>query len=107
EYAADELSKYAEFAIADGILRLGTEKQELTSVREIEVLKLRGMDYVSGIHFIEISEKGVFVFPRVRAPKQADDPSVEKRERVSAGSDELDKQFGGGSPRSDKTLLNR
>src|SRR2546430_13895029 len=67
EYAAEELSKYAEFAIADGILRLGAEKQELTSVREIDLLNLRGMDYLSAIHFLEISDKGVFVFPRVRA----------------------------------------
>ena len=105
EYAADELSKYAGFAIADGILRLGAEKQELTSVREIEVLKLRGMDYVSGIHFLEISDKGVFVFPRVRAPKQADALGVEKPERVSTGIDGLDELFGGGIPRTGNTLL--
>ena len=85
EYLPDEFSKYAEFAIADGILRLGAEKQELTSVRQVEVLKLRGMDYVSGIHFLEISEKGVFVFPRVRAPKQEDVLRVEKLVRSWLG----------------------
>ena len=105
EYAADELSRYAEFAVADGILRLGAEKQELTSIRQVEVLKLRGMDYVSGIHFLEISEKGVFVFPRVRAPKQSDDLGVEKPETVSTGIDGLDELFGGGIPRTGNTLL--
>src|SRR5437879_13839332 len=105
EYAADELSKYAEFAIADGILRLGAEKQELTSVREIEVLKLRGMDYVSGIHFLEISDKGVFVFHLVLCTKQADALGVEKTERVSTGIDGLDELFGGGIPRTGNTLL--
>lgn len=105
EYVPDEFSKYAEFAIADGILRLGAEKQELTSVREIEVLKLRGMDYVSGIHFLEITEKGVFVFPRVRAPKQANFPRVQKPARVSTGIDGLDELFGGGILSDGSTLL--
>src|SRR5260370_16681510 len=83
ECLPDEFSKYAEFAIADGILRLGAEKQELTSVRQVEVLKLRGMNYISGIHFLEISEKGVFVFPQVRAPNQAHDPHFENPHLVS------------------------
>ncbi len=63
------------------------------------------MDYVSGIHFLEISDKGVFVFPRVRAPKQADALGVEKPERVSTGIDGLDELFGGGIPRTGNTLL--
>jgi len=105
EYLPDEFSKYAEFAIADGILRLGAEKQELTSVRQVEVLKLRGMNYISGIHFLEISEKGVFVFPRVRAPKQEDVPRVEKPEIVSTGVDGLDELFGGGIQRIGSTVL--
>jgi KaiC/GvpD/RAD55 family RecA-like ATPase len=41
EYIRDEYSAFAEFAIADGIIRLGSERQELTSMRELEVLKLR------------------------------------------------------------------
>jgi circadian clock protein KaiC len=63
------------------------------------------MDYVSGIHFLEISEKGIFVFPRVRAPKQADVPRVEKPERVATGIDGLDELFGGGILRHGSTLV--
>jgi len=63
------------------------------------------MNYISGIHFLEISEKGVFVFPRVRAPKQADVPRVEKPERVSTGVDGLDELFGGGIHRIGSTVL--
>ncbi len=40
EYTRDEIGSSAEFGIADGIIRLGSERQGLTSVREIEVLKL-------------------------------------------------------------------
>jgi circadian clock protein KaiC len=105
EYLPHDFSKYAEFAIADGILRLGSSKQELTSVRELEVLKLRGMDYVSGRHFLEISQGGVSVFPRVRAPKPVDVPGVQEPERVSTGVEGLDALFGGGIPRGSNTLL--
>ena len=105
EYIPDEFSKYAEFAIADGILRLGAQKQELTSIRELEILKLRGMDYITGIHFLEISQKGIFVFPRVRAPRQAGVLPLENSETVSTGVDGLDEMFGGGVLRNGNTLL--
>jgi len=63
------------------------------------------MDYEAGIHFLEISEKGAFVFPRVRAPKQAEVPRVQKIERVSTGLDGLDELFCGGIPRDGCTLI--
>ena len=108
EYVPDEFSKYAEFAIADGIVRLGADKQELRSVRQVEVLKLRGMNDVSGVHFLEISEKGIVVYPRVRAPKQADVPSVQKpRESVDRSRTDSDELFGGGIQRLGTTLLHR
>src|SRR5688572_3844044 len=46
EYAQAEVASDAEFAIADGIIRLTNSRHELTAVREVEVLKLRGADYV-------------------------------------------------------------
>ena len=61
EYQRDEYSKFPEFAIADGIVRLGSRKEELTSIREIEVLKLRGADYISGLHFFDIGRDGLKV----------------------------------------------
>lgn len=105
EYFQHEFSRYAEFAVADGILRLGSEKQELTAIRELEVLKLRGMDYVPGRHFLEISPSGVFVYPRVRAPEVADAPGIHPPERVTTGVEALDVLFGGGVPRSSNTVI--
>jgi circadian clock protein KaiC len=90
EYGPVHFSDYAEFGIADGIFRLGTEKQELTSIREFEVLKLRGMNYVAGRHFLEIGGHGVLVYPRVRAPQPTDILRFPKRERISSGVKELD-----------------
>src|SRR5687767_13160058 len=42
EYTQEDYPRFPEFAIADGIIRLGSQRQELTSVRELEVFKLRG-----------------------------------------------------------------
>lgn len=105
EYAAGDLSLRPEFGIADGILRLGAAKQELTSIREFEVLKMRGMNYVSGRHFLDISKNGISVYPRVRAPQDADGPSAQQHERLSTGVAGLDKLFSGGLPRFSNTVL--
>lgn len=105
EYVREDLSTCPEFGIADGILRLGAEKQELTSIREVEVRKLRGMNYVSGRHFLEITQKGVFVYPRVRAPRYSDDLRSEKAERISTGVPGFDELFCGGIPRDSNTVL--
>ena len=68
EYTEAEAASDAEFAIADGIIRFTNSRHELTAVREVEVLKLRGADYVTGGHFYEIGSDGLAFFPRVRGP---------------------------------------
>lgn len=105
EYVPEEYSRYPEFAVADGIFRLGAMKQELTSVREIEVLKLRAMNYVPGRHFFEISDRGVAVYPRVRAPEVTGLPLTASNERVSTGIDGLDELLGGGLPSGSNAVL--
>ena len=55
-------------AIADGIIRLGNRRDELRAIREVEVLKLRGANVVTGGHFFEITGEGLVFFPRVRGP---------------------------------------
>ena len=103
EYTSEDLREEAIFGIADGIIRVGNERQELTTVREVEVLKLRGSDYVSGQHFFEITERGWTCYPRVRAPTQEDPALVP--ERLPTGVAGLDAMLGGGIPRLSATLL--
>lgn len=105
EYAADDPLQSPEFAVADGILRLGVRRHDLTAVRELEVVKLRGADYVSGKHFFEITPAGVFVFPRVRAPHSVDSHMAEAVGRVSTGTKGLDELFGGGIPGLSTTVV--
>jgi circadian clock protein KaiC len=106
EYTAEEIDGHAEFAIADGILRFGTQREGLTAVRVVDVLKLRGSDCVTGRHFFEISSEGLTFFPRVRSPDASDHSSVASfDERASTGIAGLDEMLGGGLPRSSSTAI--
>lgn len=106
EYDRDDIARLPEFAIADGIIRLASERHELTSFRQIEILKMRGADYVTGLHFFEMGRDGLTFFPRVRAPEyQGDGAVMTARERVTTGLAELDAMFGGGPLRSSTTLV--
>jgi circadian clock protein KaiC len=106
EYGRDEHSSFAEFAIADGIVRLGSERQELTSVRSLEILKLRGTGYSSGQHFFDITRAGISIYPRVSAPFDVQyQPSAASSERVRTGIEGLDDLLAGGLPRSSSTIV--
>lgn len=112
EYTEDEVAGDAEFAIADGIIRFRNSRHELSAVREVEVLKLRGADYVTGGHFYEIGADGLAFFPRVRnpdivgaEPSGADRAPVSTPERASTGAAGLDAMFGGGLPRASTTVV--
>lgn len=106
EYTVEEMATFAEFAIADGVLRFGTQREELTVVRVVDVLKLRGADCVTGRHFFEIGPDGLTFFPRVRSPDGSDDSAVATfTERASTGIVGLDEMLGGGFPRSSSTVV--
>jgi circadian clock protein KaiC len=106
EYTREEFPAFAEFAVADGILRLGSERQELTSVREMEVLKLRGAGYTSGRHFFDIGKAGVSFYPRVSAPPDTPfQPSTGLGDRALTGIEGLDELLGGGLPRASATVV--
>lgn len=106
EYRRDDFPGLPEFAVADGIIWLGSQRHELTSVRDIEVLKLRGSPYSSGRHFFEISTAGVHFFPRVSAPaSQTLQPTAWSSERASTGVAGLDELLGGGLPRSSVSVI--
>jgi circadian clock protein KaiC len=105
EYTAEEIGTAPEFAIADGIVQLTNERQELTAARQFEVLKLRGANYVTGRHFFEIGADGLLFFPRVRGPAITDDPLVDLADRVTIGIPGLDALLLGGVPRASTTIV--
>ena len=105
EYRSDEIGRLPEFGIADGIIQLRTMPAELTKVREIEVLKLRGSSYVSGQHFFDIDAGGVTIYPRVRAPDQTSTRPSAAGKAASTGVSGLDALLGGGLPRRSATVV--
>jgi circadian clock protein KaiC len=105
EYTAEDIGRAPEFAIADGIVRFTNERQELTTARQFEVLKMRGADYVTGRHFFEMSRDGLTFHPRVRGPALDAEPSVDLDDRVSTGVDGLDALLLGGLPRASTTVV--
>jgi circadian clock protein KaiC len=104
EYLLSDIGELPEFAIADGILRLGMQPQELTMLRELEVLKLRGTDYVTGRHFFDMGGTGLTFYPRVRGPGENGDAWLSS-ERVATGVGGLDDLLGGGLPRASVTFV--
>ena len=111
EYADGDLASHAEFAIADGVIRLSNTRHELTALREVEVLKLRGANYVTGGHFYEIGSDGLAFFPRVRGPEPSSFEETSEKHRVSSleragtGVLGLDAMLGGGLPRTSATIV--
>ena len=104
EYSEAEIATNSEFAIADGIIRFINRQQELSLVREVQVLKLRGADFVTGRHFFEIGADGLTFYPRVRSPPVAGD-AISPGDRVSTGVAGLDAMLGGGVPRASATVV--
>jgi circadian clock protein KaiC len=89
EYDSAELSTAPEFAVADAIVRLLSEPVGQRELRVLQVLKLRGSDFLSGRHSYRISEAGIDVFPRLADPIDASAYSL-AIERASSGIPALD-----------------
>ncbi len=105
EYTEAQIADYSEFAIADGIIRFVNRRDDLTAIREVEVLKLRGAGYVTGRHFFEINSDGLRFFPRVQSPETLDAEPSAPAERVATGVHGLDTMLGGGLPRASATVF--
>lgn len=106
EYTEEESGSLAEFAIADGILRFSISREELTAVRVVEVMKLRGADSLTGRHFFEIGADGLTFFPRVRGPEGGEGGATPPlADRASTGIAGFDEMLGGGLPRSSTTVV--
>jgi circadian clock protein KaiC len=89
EYDAAALSTAPEFAIADAIVRLSSDRIGQRELRVLQVLKLRGSGFMSGGHAYRLSDRGIDVFPRLADPV---DPSAYAMpaQRISSGIAALD-----------------
>jgi circadian clock protein KaiC len=104
EYDEDEARTAPEFAVADGIISLATERVNERTLRLIRVAKLRGSDFRSGRHTYRLSAAGITVFPRLADPVRQTDYRLGD-ERVSSGIATLDRMLGDGYTPGSSTLV--
>jgi circadian clock protein KaiC len=102
EYLTPESESSPVFTVADGILWLSQNLRHNSTVRKIQVVKMRGQAQVPGLHTFRISGQGIQVFPRAIVKHDAGAMSAIKivtdEERVQMGIAGLDEMMGGGLP---------
>ena len=104
EYTEQHAREYPEFGIADGIVQVKRSDLTTRDERFLRVLKLRGSQYMEGLHAFEITPDGLKVYPRLVSPTIS--PSYESsKKRVSTGVPGLDQAVGGGLWEGSSTLL--
>jgi circadian clock protein KaiC len=95
EYGEDEARTAPEFAVADGIVSLATERVNERTLRLIRVAKLRGSDFRSGRHAYRLSADGITAFPRLADPVRQSGYGL-GAERMSTGIAPLDRMLADG-----------
>jgi circadian clock protein KaiC len=104
EYDRSDASDAPEFAVADAIVSLSTDRSAEREMRVLQVLKLRGSSFLTGKHAYRLSPRGLDVFPRLADPIDHGD-YTEASERMSSGVPPLDAMLSDGYWRGASTLL--
>jgi circadian clock protein KaiC len=103
EYTPAEMTVLPEFSIADGIIHLTNDRVDLARVRSLEIQKMRGTPYVTGVHFFEIRSDGLNFYPRMSGAEDGNGPWEPRL--VGSGLANLDLLLGGGLLSSSMTLV--
>jgi len=104
EYEDAEIASMAEFAVADAILSLTSERVGQREARFFQVKKLRGSAFRSGQHAYRLSASGLHLFPRLAdAPIGQDYQMAEIR--LSSGIAALDQMLADGYWPGASTLI--
>ena len=104
EYTEDQVPRYPEFAVADGIIELARRSTDKRDDRFLRVLKLRGSGYAEGFHAFTISADGLNVYPRLVTPV-APGGYEGVRDRITSGVAGLDELLDGGLWRGSSVLV--
>jgi circadian clock protein KaiC len=94
------------FTVADGLIWLRQSVQRNSSVRKMEVQKMRGQDSLAGLHTFRIGRAGLHVFaPPHIAETTESGPWLTAPARLKMGVPGLDEMMGGGLPRGYSLLV--
>ena len=90
-------------SIAHGVIALNSSAPPYGQIRrELQVVKFRGSDFISGFHDFAVRRGGLTVYPRLAAAGRA---SVYRHELLTSEVPALDALLGGGIDRGTSTLL--
>jgi circadian clock protein KaiC len=104
EYFEKDKADNPVFTVADGILWLYQNSERNSSVRKLQVLKMRGCAPMPGMHTFRITNGGIQIFPRLLAPHANAVPAGE-RKREQTGISGLDEMLSAGIPEGDSVLI--
>jgi circadian clock protein KaiC len=102
EYEEQELQNPV-FTVADGVLWLSQAVHRNSVVRKLQVVKVRGMALMPGLHTVRMTARGLQVFPRI--PERAGTVDRAGGQRLSTGVVGLDELMGGGITAGDSLVL--
>lgn len=89
--------------VVDGVIKIAPEKGQQSTLRKLEVTKLRGCSYRSGPVEFGIGDGGMTVYPKIESDFQTMG-SIPNR-RLTSGIADLDKLLGGGYPKGHIVLV--
>ncbi|MEX2283853.1 MAG: ATPase domain-containing protein [Gemmatimonadota bacterium] len=104
EYTEEDILRYPEFAVADGIVELSRRRLGNRDERYFRIYKLRGSHYLEGAHAFSIADSGLEIYPRLVSPPLPEGYEPVS-ERISTGVKGLDEMLHGGFWRGTTTLL--
>ncbi len=104
EYVEEEIRDNPLFTMVDGIFWLSQVTERNSVVRKLQIIKMRGLLTIPGLHTVRISDIGVQVFSRTLGLVGSKSKLV-RRKHLSIGIPELDKMLGGGIREGDSLLV--
>lgn len=104
EYVEGEVRDNPVFTVSDGLFWLYQSADRNSIVRKMQIMKMRGLESVPGLHTFRITNAGLQAFPRTFGlASKPEHPKGERR--ISTGVAKLDELIGGGIPEGDSFLL--
>ena len=100
----DEVPDEPELSLVDGIIILRHDLVDGHSVRRLQVQKMRGQQYLPGLHSFSLDENGIVVWPRPEIQRLGEGRPLGEA-RASFGIPSLDPMLQGGPREGTCTLL--
>jgi len=104
EGEADAPERYGEMTVSDTVIGLTRRRYGERYRRTLDVVKVRGMAPIEGLHGFEITSAGIDIYPRLEATAPRGDAAPSGR-RADFGIRDLDAMLGGGLPEGTATLV--